>query len=325
MNPELIFDISGPSDFEKKVLEIFKFQFENNLVYRSFCDLLCKHPSEIKDLKDIPFLPIDFFKSHEIKISSKKTSKIFTSSGTTGSNLSKHYVTDLDLYEKSFMNCFKAFYGDINDYTILGLLPSYLERNNSSLVYMVNKMIEQSKFPESRFYLEEIDELKETILNLEKEKRKTILIGVSYALLDLIEYHKFNLNHTIIMETGGMKGKRKELIKSELHKLLKNGFGVNNIHSEYGMTELLSQAYSKKNGLFSTPPWMKILIRDTEDPQSILPLAKTGGINIIDLANINSCPFIATMDLGKLHEDGQFEVLGRFDQSDIRGCNLMVI
>ena len=324
MNPELIFDISCPLDFEKKALEIFKFQFENNLVYRSFCDLLCKHPSEIKDLKDIPFLPIDFFKSHEIKISSKKTSKIFTSSGTTGSNLSKHYVTDLDLYEKSFMNCFKVFYGDINDYTILGLLPSYLERNNSSLVYMVNKMIEQSKFPESRFYLDEIDELKETILNLEKEKRKTILIGVSYALLDLIEYHKFNLKHTIVMETGGMKGKRKELIKSELHKLLKNGFGVNNIHSEYGMTELLSQAYSKKNGLFSTPPWMKILIRDTEDPQSILPLAKTGGINIIDLANINSCPFIATMDLGKLHEDGQFEVLGRFDQSDIRGCNLMV-
>lgn len=324
MNPELIFDISCPLDFEKKALEIFKFQFENNLVYRSFCDLLCKHPSEIKDLKDIPFLPIDFFKSHEIKISSKKTSKIFTSSGTTGSNLSKHYVTDLDLYEKSFMNCFKVFYGDINDYTILGLLPSYLERNNSSLVYMVNKMIEQSKFPESRFYLDEIDELKETILNLEKEKRKTILIGVSYALLDLIEYHKFNLNHTIIMETGGMKGKRKELIKSELHKLLKNGFGVNNIHSEYGMTELLSQAYSKKNGLFSTPPWMKILIRDTEDPQSILPLTKTGGINIIDLANINSCSFIATMDLGKLHVDGQFEVLGRFDQSDIRGCNLMV-
>ena len=324
MNPELIFDISCSLDFEKKALEIFKFQFENNLVYRSFCDLLCKHPSEIKDLKDIPFLPIDFFKSHEIKISSKKTSKIFTSSGTTGSNLSKHYVTDLDLYEKSFMNCFKVFYGDINDYTILGLLPSYLERNNSSLVYMVNKMIEQSKFPESRFYLDEIDKLKETILNLEKEKRKTILIGVSYALLDLVEYHKFNLKHTIIMETGGMKGKRKELIKSELHKLLKNGFGVNNIHSEYGMTELLSQAYSKKNGLFSTPPWMKILIRDTEDPQSILPLAKTGGINIIDLANINSCPFIATMDLGKLHEDGQFEVLGRFDQSDIRGCNLMV-
>lgn len=324
MNPELIFDISCPLDFEKKALEIFKFQFENNLVYRSFCDLLCKHPSEIKDLKDIPFLPIDFFKSHEIKISSKKTSKIFTSSGTTGSNLSKHYVTDLDLYEKSFINCFKVFYGDINDYTILGLLPSYLERNNSSLVYMVNKMIEQSKFPESRFYLDEIDKLKETILNLEKEKRKTILIGVSYALLDLVEYHKFNLKHTIIMETGGMKGKRKELIKSELHKLLKNGFGVNNIHSEYGMTELLSQAYSKKNGLFSTPPWMKILIRDTEDPQSILPLAKTGGINIIDLANINSCPFIATMDLGKLHEDGQFEVLGRFDQSDIRGCNLMV-
>ena len=211
MNPELIFDISCPLDFEKKALEIFKFQFENNLVYRSFCDLLCKHPSEIKDLKDIPFLPIDFFKSHEIKISSKKTSKIFTSSGTTGFNLSKHYVTDLDLYEKSFINCFKVFYGDINDYTILGLLPSYLERNNSSLVYMVNKMIEQSKFPESRFYLDEIDELKETILNLEKEKRKTILIGVSYALLDLIEYNKFNLKHTIIMETWSSNGCKKAL------------------------------------------------------------------------------------------------------------------
>ena len=324
MNPELIFDISCLLDFEKKALEIFKFQFENNLVYRSFCDLLCKHPSEIKDLKDIPFLPIDFFKSHEIKISSKKTSKIFTSSGTTGSNLSRHFVTDLNLYEKSFINCFKIFYGNIKEYTILGLLPSYLERNNSSLIYMVNKMIKQSKFPESRFYLDEIDELKETILKLEKSKRKTILIGVSYALLDLIEYHKFNLKYTVVMETGGMKGQRKELIKSELHKLLRNGFGVNNIHSEYGMTELLSQAYSKKNGLFSTPPWMKILIRDTEDPQSILPSTKTGGINIIDLANINSCSFIATMDLGKLHVDGQFEVLGRFDQSDKRGCNLMV-
>jgi len=324
MNPELIFDISCPLDFEKKALEIFKFQFENNLVYRSFCDLLYKHPCDIKKIKDIPFLPIDFFKSHEIKISSKKTSKIFTSSGTTGSNLSRHFVTDLNLYEKSFINCFKIFYGNIKEYTILGLLPSYLERNNSSLIYMVNKMIKQSKFPESRFYLDEIDELKETILKLEKSKRKTILIGVSYALLDLIEYHKFNLKYTVVMETGGMKGQRKELIKSELHKLLRNGFGVNNIHSEYGMTEILSQAYSKKNGLFSTPPWMNILIRDTEDAQSILPLNRTGGINIIDLANINSCSFIATMDLGKLHKNGEFEIMGRFDQSDIRGCNLMV-
>ena len=324
MKSEFIFDIKSSLEFENKAIEVFKYQFENNLVYRSFCDLLCKHPCDIKKIKDIPFLPIEFFKSHEIKISSKKTSKIFTSSGTTGSNLSKHFVTDLNLYEKSFMNCFKIFYGDIKEYTILGLLPSYLERNNSSLVYMINKMINQSKFPESKFYLDEIDELKKTILKLEKSKRKTILIGVSYALLDLIEYHKFNLQYTLVMETGGMKGMRKELIKSELHKLLRNGFGVNNIHSEYGMTELLSQAYSKKNGLFSTPPWMNILIRDTEDAQSILPLNRTGGINIIDLANINSCSFIATMDLGKLHKNGQFEIMGRFDQSDIRGCNLMV-
>ena len=324
MKSEFIFDIKSSLEFENKAIEVFKYQFENNLVYRSFCDLLYKHPCDIKKIKDIPFLPIDFFKSHEIKISSKKTSKIFTSSGTTGSNLSRHFVTDLNLYEKSFINCFKIFYGNIKEYTILGLLPSYLERNNSSLIYMVNKMIKQSKFPESRFYLDEIDELKETILKLEKSKRKTILIGVSYALLDLIEYHKFNLKYTVVMETGGMKGQRKELIKSELHKLLRNGFGVNNIHSEYGMTEILSQAYSKKNGLFSTPPWMNILIRDTEDAQSILPLNRTGGINIIDLANINSCSFIATMDLGKLHKNGQFEIMGRFDQSDIRGCNLMV-
>ena len=324
MKSEFIFDIKSSLEFENKAIEVFKYQFENNLVYRSFCDLLCKHPCDIKKIKDIPFLPIELFKSHEIKISSKKTSKIFTSSGTTGSNLSRHFVTDLNLYEKSFINCFKIFYGNIKEYTILGLLPSYLERNNSSLIYMVNKMIKQSKFPESRFYLDEIDELKETILKLEKSKRKTILIGVSYALLDLIEYHKFNLKYTVVMETGGMKGQRKELIKSELHKLLRNGFGVNNIHSEYGMTEILSQAYSKKNGLFSTPPWMNILIRDTEDAQSILPLNRTGGINIIDLANINSCSFIATMDLGKLHKNGEFEIMGRFDQSDIRGCNLMV-
>ena len=324
MKSEFIFDIKSSLEFENKAIEVFKYQFENNLVYRSFCDLLYKHPCDVKKIKDIPFLPIDFFKSHEIKISSKKTSKIFTSSGTTGSNLSRHFVTDLNLYEKSFMNCFKIFYGNIKEYTVLGLLPSYLERNNSSLVYMVNKMIEQSKFTESRFYLNEIDELKETILKLEKSKRKTILIGVSYALLNLIEYHKFNLKYTLVMETGGMKGKREELIKSDLHKLLRNGFGVNNIHSEYGMTEILSQAYSKKNGLFSTPPWMNILIRDTEDAQSILPLNRTGGINIIDLANINSCSFIATMDLGKLHKNGQFEIMGRFDQSDIRGCNLMV-
>jgi len=324
MKSEFIFDIKSSLEFENKAIEVFKYQFENNLVYRSFCDLLYKHPCDVKKIKDIPFLPIDFFKSHEIKISSKKTSKIFTSSGTTGSNLSRHFVTDLNLYDMSFMNCFKIFYGNIKEYTVLGLLPSYLERNNSSLVYMVSKMIEKSKFSESRFYLDEIDELKETILKLEKSKRKTILIGVSYALLDLIEYHKFNLKYTVVMETGGMKGQRKELIKSELHKLLRNGFGVNNVHSEYGMTEILSQAYSKKNGLFSTPPWMNILIRDTEDAQSILPLTKTGGINIIDLANINSCSFIATMDLGKLHKNGQFEIMGRFDHSDIRGCNLMV-
>jgi phenylacetate-coenzyme A ligase PaaK-like adenylate-forming protein len=320
-----IFNIQSETDFKAVALEVFKFQFEHNSVYRSFCDLLYKHPSDIHTIEQIPFLPIEFFKTRTIVSTEKSAQVTFTSSGTTGSIVSKHHVCDLEIYKQSFRNGFQSFYGNIEDYTVLALLPSYLERGGSSLVYMANDMIAQSKQAESGFYLHDLEALKNTLLKLEAKGKKTLLIGVSYALLDLIEAHSFELKHTIVMETGGMKGQRKELVKSELHALLKKGFGVDTIHSEYGMTELLSQAYSSGKGLFETPPWMKILTRDPEDALSIQPIGKSGGINIIDLANINSCAFIATQDLGKIKPDGRFEVLGRFDQSDIRGCNLMVL
>ena len=320
-----IFSTKNQADFKNLALQVFRFQFENNGVYRSFCDLLYKHPSDVKTIKDIPFLPIQFFKTHNI-LSSKETIKtIFTSSGTTGRATSKHHITDLDIYKQSFKKGFEQFYGTIEDYVILGLLPSYLEREGSSLIYMVDNMIKTSNHIESGFYLNNISELKETLIKLDSEGKKVLLIGVSFALLDLVETHKFKLKNTVIMETGGMKGRRKELIRNELHKKLKEGFGVNSIHSEYGMTELLSQAYSKGHGVFNCPPWMKILTRDTEDALTIQNTGKAGGMNIIDLANINSCSFIATQDLGRVNNDGSFEVIGRFDNSDIRGCNLMVL
>ena len=325
MDHTSIFNINSEVAFTKKALEIFKFQFENNPVYRSFCDLLNSHPSDVHVLEDIPFLPIGFFKTHNVGSSKKEIQQTFTSSGTTGSVVSKHHVADLKLYERSFREGFTQFYGNIEDYTILALLPSYLEREGSSLVYMVQDMILQSKKSKSGFYLDNLEALTQTLLALESSEEQTLLIGVSYALLDLIEYHQFDLKYTTVMETGGMKGQRREMIKSELHSILKQGFGVSSIHSEYGMTELLSQAYSKEEGLFETPPWMKIIIRDPEDALSIQPKNKSGGINVIDLANIHSCAFIATQDLGRQIDDTHFEVLGRFDQSDIRGCNLMVV
>ena len=325
VSKDLIFNITSEASFNAAALAVFKHQFEHNSVYRSFCDLLYKHPSEVKTVEQIPFLPIQFFKSHTVVSNSKSADATFTSSGTTGSIVSKHFVSDLEIYKQSFRRGFKSFYGAIEKYTVLALLPSYLEREGSSLVYMANDMITQSNQPESGFYLHDLEALKNTLLKIEAKRQKTLLIGVSYALLDLIEAHSFKLKHITVMETGGMKGKRKELVKSELHTILKHGFGVDKIHSEYGMTELLSQAYSKGDGIFNTPPWMKILTRDPEDALSIQPIGKSGGVNIIDLANINSCAFIATQDLGKIHSNGTFEILGRFDESDIRGCNLMVL
>ena len=325
IDTDAIFNIQTEKQFEDLALQIFKFQFENNRVYRSFCDLLYKHPSDIKTLQEIPFLPIQFFKTHPVLSSQEPVKATFTSSGTTGSITSKHLVSNLKIYEQSFTKGFQQFYGNIEDYVILALLPSYLEREGSSLIYMVDAMIKKSNHPESGFYLNNLSELKSTLLKLESEDKKILLIGVSFALLDLVETYQFNLKHTIIMETGGMKGRRKELIRDELHGQLKQGFGLETIHSEYGMTELLSQAYSKGHGIFKTPSWMRILTRDIEDALSIMPKGNSGGINVIDLANINSCSFIATQDLGKVHENDSFEIIGRFDNSDIRGCNLMVL
>jgi phenylacetate-coenzyme A ligase PaaK-like adenylate-forming protein len=325
INSNDIFNIQSEIDFEQLALKVFKFQFDNNAVYRSFCDLLYKHPSDVTYLKEIPFLPIQFFKTHKILSSQNKIENTFSSSGTTGSNTSKHYVSDIAIYEKSFQKAFNQFYDNIEDYVVLALLPSYLEREGSSLIYMVDSFIKQSKHKESGFYLNNLSELNKTLLKLESEGKQTLLIGVSFALLDLADNYTFNLKHTIVMETGGMKGRRKELVRSELHSILKQGFGVDNIHSEYGMTELLSQAYSKGNGVFECPNWMRVFTRDPEDALSIFDIEKTGGINVIDLANVNSCSFIATQDLGKINKDGTFEIVGRFDHSDIRGCNLMVL
>jgi phenylacetate-coenzyme A ligase PaaK-like adenylate-forming protein len=320
-----IFAISSQKQFEKIALKVFRFQYDNNQVYREFCQLLKTEKQEVKSLQQIPFLPIQFFKSHSVVSNTNPIQETFTSSGTTGIVTSKHLVTDVSLYEESYRKGFSQFYGNIEDYTILALLPSYSEREGSSLIYMVKDLIELSNNSNSGFYLNQYDELIEKLIDLDQSGQNVILIGVTYALLDLIELNKFQLKNTIIMETGGMKGKRKEMIREELHEQLCNGFGVSAIHSEYGMTELLSQAYSLGNGVFECPPWMQILIRETEDALNYVANGKTGGINVIDLANINSCSFIATQDLGKKNPNNSFEVLGRFDNSDIRGCNLMVI
>lgn len=320
-----IFAISSQKQFEKTALKIFRFQYENNLVYREFCNFLKTDVQKVKSLELIPFLPIQFFKSHQVVSNTNPVQTIFTSSGTTGMMTSRHLVTDVSLYEESYRKGFSEFYGNIEDYVVLALLPSYLEREGSSLIYMVEDLIKMTNNPESGFYLHNHEELIEKLTRLDSEGQNVILIGVTYALLDLIEKHPFQLQNTIIMETGGMKGKRREIIREELHEQLCQGFGVTAIHSEYGMTELLSQAYSLGNGIFECPAWIQVLIRDPEDALTYVAEGKTGGINVIDLANINSCSFIATQDLGKKNPNNSFEVLGRFDNSDIRGCNLMVL
>lgn len=320
-----IFKIASDKEFNDLALEIFGLQYHNNLVYREFCQHLGKDRSNISHVEDIPFLPISFFKSHKVVTGTFKPEIIFTSSGTTGSEVSKHLVKNVSIYEQSYLTAFEVFYGAISDYCILALLPSYLEREGSSLIYMADDLINKSNHPDSGFYLDDLERLQKTLLKLEESNTKTLLIGVSFALLDMAEKYGLQLKNTIIMETGGMKGRKKEMIRQELHQRLQDGFGVPQIHSEYGMTELLSQAYSQENGLFYAPKWMKVLTRETEDPLSLQEPGKTGGINIIDLANVHSCAFIATQDLGKVHADGGFEILGRFDHSDVRGCNLMVL
>ena len=317
--------ITNDSEFNEHALALFQYQFEYNAVYRSYCDLININPSDVKEIKDIPFLPIQFFKSHTVCSSPITPTNYFESSGTSGQIRSKHYVVDYSIYHKSFEKGFELFYGSIEDYTLIALLPSYLERDHASLVYMANELIQQTKQPLSGFYLDEWDKLKATLDRLEEKGQKTILLGVTFALLEAAEKFNWNLNHTLIMETGGMKGMRKEWVRAALHEHLKDRFGVRHIHAEYGMTELFSQAYSDGDGIFYSPPWMKVLTRAPEDPFEIQPIGKTGGLNIIDLANIDSCAFIATQDLGKLYDNGSFEVLGRFDQAEVRGCNLMVV
>ena len=323
---KLIFNLAtiNRENFLAKALEVFHYQAKHNPIYREYIERIACDAKSIDSLEKIPFLPISFFKTHKIITEEQTPQKTFLSSGTTGMERSKHLVADIALYKTAFREGFQHFFGNIQDYTILALLPSYLEQENSSLVYMVADLIEQTKNENSGFYLDNHDDLIQKLIKLDEEGKKIVLIGVSYALLDLIEKQKFSLKNTLVMETGGMKGRRKELIKSELHNLLKKGFGVSKIYSEYGMTELLSQAYSLGNLVYQTPPWMKILIREVEDPFTMLPIGKSGGINVIDLANINSCSFIATQDLGTIHPNEKFEILGRFDHSDIRGCNLMI-
>ena len=323
-NFEKIFDIKNHSEFKKQCLDIYNFQYENNKVYQNYCNMICKNPTEINEINEIPFLPISFFKTKKI-LSTDNFEKVFYSSGTTTNSRSKHFISSLKLYQKSFIKNFKLNYSDITQYTILALLPNYYDNKDSSLIYMIEKLIKLSKSKKSGFFLDDYINLSKKLIELDsKKERKTILIGVPYALLDMIDFNQFQLNNTIIMETGGMKGRRKEMVRTELHEKLKRGFGVSKIHSEYGMTELLSQAYSKGDGIFKTPSWMKVVIRDINDAQNLDFNKKSGAINIIDLANYNSCSFIATDDMGKYINDNEFELIGRVDNSDIRGCNLLV-
>ncbi len=316
-----IFTDLSSDEFNEISLKIFLHQYDHNKIYTQFVDCLSIHPKKIKHFTEIPFLPIRFFKTQQIITGNVKPEKIFSSSGTTGMERSQHFVADISVYEKSLKKGFENFYGNIKDYCLVALLPSY--QKNSSLIYMTDKLIHETNYIESGFY-DDNEKVIDVLKNLSKKKIKTILLAVSYALLDLADISEFDFHDVIIMETGGMKGRKKEIIRSELHEILKKRFHVNTIHSEYGMTELLSQAYSKGDGNFFTPPWMKILIREMNDPFHFIENKKTGGINVIDFANIHSCSFISTEDLGQLNDDGSFQVIGRFDNSDVRGCNLMV-
>ncbi|MFP4621067.1 MAG: acyltransferase [Bacteroidales bacterium] len=322
---ENLFNIRSESDFNQLAFSVFCFQFHESPVYREYCQLLGIEPRQVKSVKDIPFLPIDFFKQHSILTGQEHWEKVFVSSGTAGMQRSKHYIKRLNLYRQSFVRAFELFYGPVSDYCILALLPGYPEQAHSSLVFMVNELIRQTGHPDSGFYLYDHGSLADKLEHLEKQGRPVILIGVSHALLEMTEKYRLRLKNTIVMETGGMKGRREEITRQELHEMLMKGFGVDRIHSEYGMAELLSQAYAKKYGKFQSPPWMKVLIRDFYDPFSILEAGRSGGINVIDLANLYSCAFVETKDVGRLNDDESFEVLGRFDYSDIRGCNLMVM
>jgi phenylacetate-coenzyme A ligase PaaK-like adenylate-forming protein len=319
---ELIFS-EDPGDFDTTALEVYRYQYEHTPVYREFCDALHRSPSTVETVSDIPFLPVQFFKSHDVIDKDKSAQKVFESSTTTGSIPSRHMVADLSLYERSYLRAFEIFYGAADQYCILALLPSYIERGTSSLLYMADHLIRLSGDPLSGFIYKDFAELNKRIAASQKSGRKILLLGVTYALLDFAEEHPQDLSGAIIMETGGMKGRREEMTRGEVHATLKAAFSVDAIHSEYGMTELLSQGYSKGEGIFRCPPWMRIAVRDPYDPMSYLDQGRTGSLNIIDLANLYSCSFLAVSDLGRVFADGSFEEMGRLDHSEIRGCNLM--
>tara|TARA_A100001011_G_scaffold100447_1_gene105838 strand:- start:7355 stop:8347 length:993 start_codon:yes stop_codon:yes gene_type:complete len=321
---ENFWEVNSSLSFEKLALDIFNLQYKKNTVYRSFCDLINRNPCDVKKVEDIPHLPISFFKSKKVVSFEKEPKGYFSSSKTSGLVPSKHFYRNLEDYTNSFTKGFENFYGKFSNYVFLALLPSYTEQKNSSLIFMVKEIIQKSGNIESGFYLDNFEDLVQKINFLESRGQKTILLGVSFALLDLLECNRFHLKNTLIMETGGMKGKRKEITRMELHKILSEGFGCKKIHSEYGMTELLSQAYSNGDGIFECQPWMRVSIRENQDPFQALQNGQTGGINIIDLANRDSCAFIATDDIGKVHSKKKFEIMGRYDHSEARGCNLMV-
>lgn len=319
-----IFNIHSPGQLITNALEVFRYQYDRNSVYRQFCQALGRSPQTVHHIEQIPFLPIEFFRKHTILSTSKPASLIFTSSGTTANQRSRHYVANARIYHHSFVKAFELFFGSPEEYHILALLPGYLEREGSSLIYMVKQLISLSKSPHSGFYLDELPQLQQKILDLHNDPRKVLLLGVSFALLDMAEKYPVQHPRMLVMETGGMKGRKKEMVRQELHGILQQAFGISHICSEYGMTELLSQAYSKGKGVFESPPWMKVFIRDMDDPLSFCRQGKTGGVSVMDLANLFSCSFIATQDIGKITPCGGFEIAGRFDHSDIRGCNLMV-
>ncbi|MCZ2222286.1 MAG: acyl transferase [Chitinophagales bacterium] len=319
-----IFEIDNNTSFEKVAMAVFRYQYQHNEVYKQWCNLIVTDIKSIHHSTQIPFLPISFFKTHTVTSGSFTPAIVFESSKTTGMQSSQHFVKDIAVYEQSFMKTFEMFYGNIANWCVLGLLPSYLERSNSSLVYMVQKLIEQSQHKQSGFYLNEFDKLYQVLQQLEENKQPTLLIGVTFALLDFAQQYQLPLQHTTVIETGGMKGRREELTRNEVHNILQQAFQCKNIHSEYGMTELLSQAYAIQEGKFICPSWMKAFVRNEDDPLQVQPYGK-GVLNIIDLANIHSCSFIATDDVATIHHNNSFEVHGRMDNSDIRGCSLMVV
>ncbi len=320
--PAALKDLSA-QEFAGRAIDVFRFQYAHNRLYREFTDALGVQPSSVMHLEDIPFLPVGFFKTHDVRTGEFVPEAVFESSGTTGTVTSRHLVRDLGLYRTSSIEGFRRFYGPVSDWCVIGLLPAYLERSHSSLVFMVNELIGMSGHPDSGFYLYDHTALAAVLQRLEARKQKTLLIGVTFALLDFAEQYRLQLEHTVVMETGGMKGRRKEITREQLHDVLRQRLGVRQVHAEYGMTELLSQAYSAGQGLFRCPEWMKILVRDEDDPLCVR-LNGEGLINVIDLANLWSCSFLATDDIGNVGPDGTFVVAGRVDNSDIRGCSLLV-